>query len=229
MSKEEKQAFYAKFHQQEAEKRANRRAARSDANESRGAPDASAQPASGATPPSNQIRPDVQAAMGRMHLKFGGRMELRRLDQHLRPAEKVEEMTIGSYGGTGLVVLTDRRLLFFRGGLVGKNSEDFPRDKVSSVQFSSGLVLGKITLFASGNKAEIQKVNKADAKRVVGNMRARLSAPTPDAAQTAPPVPGMAAGDDLVEQIKKLAELRDAGAITAAGFEFMKAALISRL
>ena len=193
------------------------------------APDASGETSTAATPPSEEVRPDVQAAMDRMNIKFGGRRELRKLDEHLWPDEQVEEITTGSYGGgTGLVVLTDRRLLFFREGWVGKTSEDFPRDKVSSVQFSSGLLLGKITVFASGNQAAIENVNKPDAKRIVDNMRARLSAPTPDAAKTTPPAAEIG-GDDPIKQIKKLAELRDAGAITEEEFESKKLELLSRL
>jgi hypothetical protein len=182
-----------------------------------------------ATTPSDEVRPDVQAATGRMNVKLGAKRELRKLNEHLWPDERVEEMTSGTYGGgTGLVVLTDRRLLFFKEGWVGKTSEDFPRDKVSSVQFSSGLLLGKITVFASGNKAEIQNVNKDDAKRIVDNMRARLSAPGSEREKSTVPA-SVGAGEDPIAQIQKLGELRDAGVLADEEFESKKAELLSRL
>ncbi len=68
-------------------------------------------------------------------------------------------ITGGAYGpGTGIVVLTDRRLLFLKDGRLSKTSEDFPLSKISSVQCSTGMMLGKITVFAPGNKAEILNV-----------------------------------------------------------------------
>lgn len=39
-------------------------------------------------------------------------------------------------------MLTDRRLLFVQDGLTSKTTEDFPMDKVSSVQWSSGMLVG---------------------------------------------------------------------------------------
>jgi hypothetical protein len=74
-------------------------------------------------------------------------------------------MTTGTYGkGTGLVVLTDRRLLFVQDGVMSKTTEDFPMEKVSSVEWTSGMMLGSIVIFASGNKSEIKNVNKDDGK-----------------------------------------------------------------
>lgn len=179
-------------------------------------------------PDSPLSRPDVKAAIERMAVTVGGRRELRNLDEHLWEGEKVEEMTTGAYGGgTGLIVLTDRRLLFFKDGWVAKTSEDFPRDKVSSVQLSSGLLLGKIIIFASGNRAEITNVNKQDGKRIVDNIRARLS-PSPESQEPASELtPG--AEDKVLAQIEKLGELRDAGVLSDEEFEAKKTELLARL
>jgi hypothetical protein len=76
------------------------------------------------------LRPDIQAAKERMNIAWGGRRELRKLTEHLWPDEEVNEITTGTYGGgTGLIVLTDRRLLFLKEGWVGKKSTDFPLEK----------------------------------------------------------------------------------------------------
>src|SRR6476619_2156053 len=106
----------------------------------------------------DDLRPDIEAARARMHTKVGSGKETKRLVEHLWEDEHVERMTQGTYGrGTGLLVQTDRRLLFLKEGMT-KQTEDFPLDKISSVQWSSGLVQGTITIFASGNKAEIKNV-----------------------------------------------------------------------
>ncbi len=99
-------------------------------------------------------------------MKLGGGREIKRLTEHLWEAETVERMTTGAYGnGTGLIVLIDRRLLFVQDGVMSKKSEDCPLDKVSSVQWGSGMMLGAITIFASGNKSEIKNVNKDDGRK----------------------------------------------------------------
>ena len=38
--------------------------------------------------------------------------------------------------------------------------EEFPLDKISSLRYSTGLILGEITVFTSGNKAVIKNVDK---------------------------------------------------------------------
>jgi Bacterial PH domain/Short C-terminal domain len=174
------------------------------------------------------IRPDIQAAKDRMNVKFGAGRELKKLTEHLWHDEQVREMTAGNYGGgQGLMVLTDRRLMFIKEGVMKRTSEDFPLDKLSSAQWSSGMATGKITLFASGNKAEITGVNKTDGKRIVDILRARLSAaPTP----TAPAATSEGGGStDPVEQIRGLAELRDAGILSNEEFEAKKTEILGRM
>ena len=121
-----------------------------------------------------------------MHSKLGAGKEIKRLVGHLWEDEHVERMTKGAYGSaTGLIVLTDRRLIFVKEGMT-KKTEDFPLDKVSSVQWSSGLMLGTITIFASGNKAEIKNVAKEEGKGMVDHVRQRLSAPKANGHFTSP-------------------------------------------
>ena len=171
------------------------------------------------------LRPDIAAAKSKMRVKLGGGREIKRLTEHLWEAETVERMTTGAYGnGTGLIVLTDRRLLFVQDGVMSKKSEDFPLDKVSSVQWGSGMMLGAITIFASGNKSEIKNVNKDDGKEIVDLVRARLSAPKADpAAAAGAPQP------DIIGQIKQLGELKEAGVLSQEEFDAKKSELLRRL
>jgi len=85
----------------------------------------------------DELRPDIAAAKEKMHNKFGAGREIRTLVEHLWEGETVERMTADTYGtGQGLVVLTDRRLLFTKDGVMSQKTEDFPLSKVSSVQWS---------------------------------------------------------------------------------------------
>jgi hypothetical protein len=157
---------------------------------------------------------------------------------HLWEGESVHLMAAGRYGGgIGLVVLTDRRLLFVMDGITRQTIEDFPLEKISSVQWSSGMVQGTLTIFASGNKADIDQMNKKDGKQIADTLRARLarSAPAPrplatPVYQTPPrPAPPVVSVPDVYEQLRKLAELRDLGVVTPEEFEQKKKELLSRI
>jgi hypothetical protein len=134
-------------------------------------------------------------------------------------------MTSGADGkGTGLVVLTDRRLLFVQHGIMSQTAEDFPRDKVSSIQWSSGMMLGTITAFASGNKAVIKNVDKGDGKEIVDLIRHRLSEQAPRASAAT-----RGGGEGIYEQLRKLGELQFAGVLTDEEFKRKKADLPGEL
>jgi hypothetical protein len=69
-----------------------------------------------------------------MATKFGGKRELKKLQEHVWPDERVERMATGSYGGgLGLLVMTDKRLIFLKEGMVHSTLEDFPFSKISSI------------------------------------------------------------------------------------------------
>ena len=97
-----------------------------------------------------------------------------------------------------------------------KTLEDVPLEKISSIQWSSGIALGQVTIFASGNKAEIGRVAKKDARRARArcNLRrpegrvaparsARTSPPRPrhtrPRLRSSPPLTGAARGESLKE------------------------------
>lgn len=177
----------------------------------------------------DDLRPDIETARARMHTKLGSGKETKRLVEHLWEDEHVERMTSGSYGrGIGLLVLTDRRLLFLKEGMT-KQTEDFPLEKISSVQWSSGLTTGTVTIFASGNKAEIKSVNKHEGKEMTDHVRQRLSAPKPASAAPSDQSSDVPTAMNIRDQIRKLGELRDSGMVTPEEFEAKKAELLARM
>ncbi|CCH88990.1 conserved protein of unknown function [Modestobacter italicus] len=178
------------------------------------------------------LRPDIAAAAALLPSTLGSKREIRKLIEHLWEDERVEQLSTGMYGkGNGILVRTDRRLLFLVDGWTGATSEDFPFTRISSVQWSSGMLMGTVTIFASGNKAEIKNVHKEIGKNMVDAVRATISRPAPPI-YTAPPVSLSSApsgGADVFEQLRKLGELRDAGVVTVAEFDAKKAELLARL
>lgn len=137
----------------------------------------------------NTLRPDIQAAKDRMRSRFGGRREFNVLESHMWSGETVISACVGTYGpGMGLLVVTSHRLLFIMHGLGRSFTEDFPFDKVSSVQWNNGLMQGTLTIYASNNKAEIKAVLKDDGKAIADRIRATISGAT-DARATATSTP----------------------------------------
>jgi Bacterial PH domain/Short C-terminal domain len=177
---------------------------------------------------SSELRADIEAAKKKMRTRIGSGREIKKLISYLWDDETVDLIAGGTYGaGTGLLALTDRRLLFLKEGVFSRTTEDFPMEKISSVQWSSGIVQGTLTVFASGNKAEIKNMNKDDGKQIADTIRERLSTatthgPVRDETSAAP-------HPDVYGQLAKLGELRDAGILTKEEFDTKKAELLSRL
>ena len=147
----------------------------------------------------SELRPDIQAAKDKLRIRMGGGREMKKLPEHLWEGETVDTLCVGTYGrGQGILALTNTRLLFVQDGLTGGTTEDFPLDKISSVQWSKGLVGGTLTIFASGNKAEVKNVQNDDGKTIADRVRGIISGhttagsaapPTAPAASAPPPPP----------------------------------------
>lgn len=173
-----------------------------------------------------QLREDIEAAKNKTQSRVGSGREIKKLETYLWEGERVALLASGQYGpGYGLVVLTDRRLMFIKDGLMSQTVEDFPLEKVSSVQWSAGIALGSLVVFTSGNKAEIKGMNKKDGQQIADAIRARLSAPHVPVAPTV----HASGADDVYESLRKLGQLRDAGVVTPAEFDAKKRELMLRI
>lgn len=93
----------------------------------------------------------------------------------------------------GLLVLTDRRLLFVKDGWTSQTTESFGFDQVNSVQWSSGMLLGSIIIYSAGNQATVGRGDKSDGRAMVDAVNDILTRPAvpapPQHAPTPPPPP----------------------------------------
>jgi hypothetical protein len=171
----------------------------------------------------------AELAEKKLNMRFGVRKELRKLTEKLGEGEDVVNLARGQYDGkTGLLVITDRRVVFTEQGMVRSRLEDFPYEKISSVQTETGVVFGKLTIFASGNKAIIERVAPKERVPEIGDyVRARLSADATKSVAT--PVEAASAESSPMDQLRQLGELHDAGILTDEEFEAKKAALLERI
>lgn len=169
-------------------------------------------------------------------MKLGVRKELKTLPSYLNEGEDVAHLTSGSYNGkAGLIVATDRRVLFLSAGLMGSQFEDIPLSKITSVQQSSAIMSASVVVHASGTKVEISNViPKEAAKSLAEYVRARTSDRPPatssedaaPAAAEAAEAPTASSEPDVANQIRKLAELRDEGLLTDEEFDAKKKELL---
>jgi hypothetical protein len=184
------------------------------------------------------LRPDVEAAKARMRSTFGSRRELKKLDEYLWHDETVSRMASGALNGKlGLLIFTDRRLIFLFHGWVSQRNEDFPLDAITSISVKAGMAMATITVYSGGAKHEISSVPKDDAKAITNEIRNHIAVRGGTAAipQPAAPEAPMSAATapqqqgDVLSQLKQLGELRDAGVLTNEEFEAKKAELLTRL
>lgn len=154
--------------------------------------------------------------------KFFSRREINELPNVLWPNERIEQFGGGTYEGKrGVLVATNRRLIFLDKGLIRLKVEDFPYDKVTSVQVETGLIMGKLTILGSGNKAVIDSVPKDQARQLGDHVRRRLNKPAAQAGSDR-----AADGDDVVSQLERLAKLRQQGLLTDQEFTLQKRRLM---
>lgn len=152
--------------------------------------------------------------------------EINELPSILWEDERIEKITKGLYGdGSGVIVATNKRIVFVDKGIFfGLRVEDFPYDKITSLQYKSGFATEEITIFCSGNRAEIKHVH--DAKNFVEYVRARI---TPVSESAAPKVSAspVTSADDLISKLERLAALKAQGILTEEEFLGQKAKILN--
>ena len=155
--------------------------------------------------------------------RFLAKREIDELPNILWEGEIVERLITGTYDdGLGVLAATNRRLIFIDKGLFGKlRIEDFTYDKITTIESSTGIIAGKLTVYASGNKETIENVYKFTCQDFAAHLRNKLNRPSEQA--TAPSTVAVSVADEL----GKLAALRDSGVLTQEEFDQQKQRLLS--
>lgn len=164
----------------------------------------------------------AETTLGKIE-RYSVKAELKRAHEVIQPGETVQMIAVGNYKGAGnsLVIVTEQRLVAINEtGAFNKKlqTHDVRYDRVSSVQSESSKVSGSVTLNTSGGDIEIEKVLPTGrATEVATYVRSRIGQPA-----GAAPV-------SVADELRKLAELRDAGIVTPEEFEAKKADLLARM
>lgn len=152
---------------------------------------------------------------------------------HLDAAEQVLGAVQGTYETkmlgndtvrAGVLIATDRRVVFYAKKLGGYEFESFPLDKISSVEQSKSMMGHTVTFFASGNKVSMKWIKGSED---VANFVRQVQ--TGAGRTTAAPATPAGGATSIPEQIRALADLHAAGVLTDQEFEAKKADLLNRM
>lgn len=127
-------------------------------------------------------------------------------------------------GLQGVLILTDRRIAFFRKGALSEKFEPWPIAKISSVDTRKGLQTYEIKLHTSGDDLELLIPDKLKGEEFTAALQRKLTELT----SGSPPSPN-SVGSDPLEQLRKLGELRQAGVVSEEEFATKKAELLAKL
>jgi hypothetical protein len=155
---------------------------------------------------------------------------------HLEPGEEIRAAIQGTYETkimgsdsvrTGSLIATDRRLVFYAKKLGGYELESFPYGNISSFEQGKNMLGHNVTFFASGNKVHMKWI-KTDKELATftETVKAEMNR---HRGSGSPSVPTASAQPDVMDQLRKLGELRDAGVLTPEEFETKKVDLLARM
>ena len=188
-------------------------------------------------------REEIEKQLDRLGVggKLRGRREMDELPGILWEDEALEQLAQGKYNDNGgILVATNKRLIFIDKALLGSRLrvEDFPYDKLTSIQYDTGSFFSDsatldpdrratITIFASGNKAEIKHVHKDQVRGFCDYVRARTSGVAEHASISPAAAGGGGSVSDVVSQLERLAKLKEQGFLTDEEFQAQKNRLLA--
>ena len=174
-------------------------------------------------PSLEEIQEQIRGALSdRDRRSLGQPREIKELPSILAEDEIIENILSGIYSNRrGILVATNRRLIFVDKGIMGGvKVKDFSYEKISSIQYKTGMFLGEITIFSSGNDANISHIDKDVARSFGDFVRARISSPKPPPAITSDV--DSPTQDDVIIKLERLAKLKEQGVLDDREFQEQK-------
>ncbi|PVZ78569.1 hypothetical protein C9426_34570 [Serratia sp. S1B] len=160
---------------------------------------------------------------------FGTQKEFFHLPEILGPTEQVIAIASGGMdGNTWLIVLTGRRIIFLdKGMLWGVKQVDINLNDIVSVGGTTGMILGKILISTSGQNYVISDVFKKAVipfTNLVNETKDRIKNPSPQASDNKPATSQV----DIVEQLERLASLKEKGILSEDEFIQQKTKILNQ-
>lgn len=169
-------------------------------------------------------------ALGSVDL-FGTKKEVNCLPEVMKETEHILYLTSGLMDGTTwLIVCTEERIILLdKGMFFGMKQSEMALDKINSISYNKGLMLGSIEIWHGGAKMIIENCTKESVKPFVDAVnKARenlnqkpVSVPVQDPVQhTAPAV-------DIADQLERLIAMVEKGFLSKEEFEAQKQKLLN--
>jgi hypothetical protein len=165
---------------------------------------------------------------------LGAYREKRRLLDYLHEDEEVFMIVSGSregLRGRGIIVATSERVLFIWDGWIFRETQDFPYETISSVEFNVKIIFGTFTMFGKGDAVSYNWVGRMRGFEFTKKVRSLIakSVRNPNFTKTAEGNVVSNSQDVVFKKIEELGRLRDSGYITEYDYEIKKAELLNRL
>ena len=154
--------------------------------------------------------------------RFSTRKELDYLPEVLLDGEQILVFASGMMdSNTWLIAVTDRRVLFLDKGMFwGLKQTSIDLSRVNSVSGETGIVFGKITIADGAQNYTITMVSKTSVKPVTNKINEYLERRR--AGNTIQP-----SGGGTVDELERLAALREKGLLTDEEFQTEKAKILA--
>lgn len=152
-----------------------------------------------------------------------------KVKEYLNPNEEVVAIVMGAYETeilgsdsvrNGILIATNKRLVFYAKKLMGYELEDFPLSNISSIESGKNMMGHNISFFASGNKVKMKWINDGKIKKFVEYVRSEIGKDSSS---------NNSKEESIPDQIEKLSKLKDQGILTDDEFQTKKEDLLSRL
>lgn len=176
-----------------------------------------------------ESRLDIASAEERMKARLprAARRALTVLAQDVESGEEVLQMAVGLLHTpivqqSGLLVLTDRRILFIHSGVIQSQQVSVPLDTVTGVAVSKGLLYSSVKTTGPQSNVIVNRVEKTDAETFAGELRSILARRSGGTAK----VPYQSVSN-VAEEIERLSALRDRGILTELEFATQKSRLLA--
>jgi hypothetical protein len=152
--------------------------------------------------------------------------------KHLKQGEIIKEFGDGYIGEmmgkgdkkqhNGILIVTDSRVIFYRSGIFGEVLETMPLKNITSIERKSFAGHRTVVIHTSNDELAFKSFDQKKEKELFDAIEAGrhqdLQTQTPSNQNP-----------DATETLRKLAELKAAGIITAAEFETKKTDILARM
>jgi hypothetical protein len=148
---------------------------------------------------------------------------------HLQQGEVIEAVVSGTYvvlnfSRHGILLATDRRIVLYGKKMTGFDLQSFPYGNISSYEQSKSMGRHAFAFFAAGNRTVMQSIKDVDTLATfVKVVKTRLGQSPIAAVESS----DAAATPSVIDQIKQLGSLREAGILTEEEFISKKGELLS--